>query len=169
MYLAQTVKNLTGESLLPSSSDLTTKYISFLEVVAMQVLQAACVRVCQHQAHTQGSVSQWEVCSQSMSFLLGSTFSLAARGPAAELLLSERAKASCVLLVSFTCGWWIPIVSGTVWCPVSQPVSGPADPSNMEISTYQPFPLFLTASLCCILCTGPVLGAPLCKQISSLK
>lgn len=52
---------------------------------------------------------------------------------------------------------------------LSQPVSGPADPSNLEISTSQPFPLFFTASLCSILCTGPVLGTPLCKQILSLK
>lgn len=132
------------------------------------VLQAVCVRVCQHQVHTQGSILQEATCSQSKSFLLGPTFSLVLRCPAAELLLSIRAKASCFhsLIYSLEVGE-SPLLMEQ--CNVlSQPVSSPIDPSNMEEALPSHLPCS-HASLCCVLCSSPVYGVPLCKQISSLK
>lgn len=132
------------------------------------VLQAVCVCVYQHQAHTQGSVLQEVTCSQSKSFLLGPTFSLVARGSAAELLLSGRTKASCFrsLFYSLVVGESPLLVEQ---CSVlSQPVSGWLTPVMWKEALPSHF-LGSHASLCCILCTSPVPGVLLCKQLSSLK
>lgn len=105
------------------------------------VLQAVCVRVCQHRAQTQGSTLQEATCSQSKSILLGPTFSLVARGPAAELLLSERAKASHFHSLIYSLVVADSPLLMEQYSVLSQPISSPTDPSNMEGNTSQASPL----------------------------
>lgn len=143
--------NLTCERLLPSSSAPCWKVYFFLGVSCYADMNSWCFRLCAsgvcmcvpasstYWAHTQGNILQEAPCSQSKSILLGPTFSLVARGPAAELL-SERAKASCFhfLIYSLMVGE-SPLLMEQ--CSVlSQPVSSPTDPSNMERKTSQPSP-----------------------------
>lgn len=106
----KTVKNLTWESLLPSSSYPYCKVYSFPGGHCYAGMSSWCFRLYVYMyapassTYTGQSLTGRNVFPEQV-LSLGSTFSLAARGPAAELLLSERAKASCTVLVSFTCAW----------------------------------------------------------------